>query len=184
MSAARFLILGVLRTKQPLHGYDIRRELEAWNAEQWAQVAYGSIYYALKKMADEGLVEVSGKDAPGRRPAKTEYRITERGETEFQLLLRDYWWNSKPVVDPFQMALTFMNFMPREELLAALHARIDRRNAEIKGLEYLTESPKSQNNPYKPRHVVHNLRLVKAYYEAEISWMNETIDKIERGELP
>ena len=29
-----------------MHGYDIRRELETWNAEQWAQVAYGSIYYA------------------------------------------------------------------------------------------------------------------------------------------
>ena len=188
MSASRLLILGVLRTcalqeKQSLHGYDIRRELETWKAEQWAQVAYGSIYYALKKMNNEGLVEVVSKDKSGGRPAKTEYRITERGESEFQLLLREYWWERKPVVDPFQVALTFMNFMPRDELLAALRARTDKLNGELKGLEYLTTGPQTQN-PYKPRHIAENLRLVKAYYEAEVNWIEQTIGKIERGELP
>ena len=183
MSAARFLILGVLQKEQPLHGYDIRRELEVWKAEQWSQVAYGSIYYALKKMNDEGLIEVASKDEAGGRPAKTEYRVTSRGETEFQLLLREYWWERKPVVDPFQAALTFMDFMPHEELLAALRSRTDKLNGELKGLKYLTEGPQTQN-PYTPRHIVQNLRLVKAYYEAELSWIEQTIDKIERGELP
>ncbi len=180
MSAARLLILGVLQIKQPLHGYDIRRELEAWNAEQWAQVAYGSIYYALNKMAEEELVEVVSKGAPGGRPAKTQYNITGRGEDEFQRLLREYWWNRKPVIDPFQVALTFMNFMPREELLAALRARADKLNGELKGLEYLTTGPQE----HKPRHIVENLRLVRAYYEAEVNWIEQTAGKIERGELP
>lgn len=184
MSASRLLILGVLQTcETPLHGYDIRRELEMWNAEQWAQVAYGSIYYALKKMADEGLVEVISKDDRGRAPAKTEYGITERGEVEFQRLLREYWWNRKPVIDPFQVALTFMNFMPREELLAALRVRTDKLNGDLKALEYLTAGPKTQN-PYTPRHIVENLRLVRSYYEAELAWIEQAIGKIERGELP
>ncbi|MDQ6604403.1 MAG: PadR family transcriptional regulator, partial [Chloroflexota bacterium] len=56
MSAARLLILGVLQLKSPAHGYEIRRELELWRAEQWAHIAYGSIYFALNKMAEEGLV--------------------------------------------------------------------------------------------------------------------------------
>ena len=34
MSATRLLILGVLRFKQPTHGYDVRRELESWQAER------------------------------------------------------------------------------------------------------------------------------------------------------
>ena len=183
MSAARLLILGVLQIKQPVHGYDIRRELETWNAEQWAQVAYGSIYYALNKMADEELVEVVSKGASGGRPAKTQYKITGRGEAEFQRLLREYWWNRKPVIDPFQVALTFMNFMPREELLAALRVRSDKLNADFKALEYLTEGPKTQN-PHTPRHIAENLRLVQGYYKAELAWIEQTIGKIERGELP
>ena len=184
MSASRLLILGVLQNcKVPLHGYDIRRELETWKADKWAQVAYGSIYYALKKMSDEGLVEVVSKDESGGRTAKTEYVITESGEFEFYRLLREYWWNRKPVIDPFQVALTFMDSMPRGELLAALDSRIDLLSAEIKGLEYMTEDVKTQN-PYTPRHIVQNLRLVKAYFEAEVTWIKETITEIERGELP
>jgi hypothetical protein len=50
MSATRLLILGVLRSKQPIHGYNVRRELESWQAERWAHIAYGSIYFALNKM--------------------------------------------------------------------------------------------------------------------------------------
>src|SRR5581483_1598119 len=76
MSATRLLILGVLRLKQPVHGYDVRRELEAWRAERWANIAYGSIYFALNKMAEEGLVEAVGTDQVGRRPARTQYKIT------------------------------------------------------------------------------------------------------------
>jgi DNA-binding PadR family transcriptional regulator len=58
MSATRLLILGVLLIKQPIHGYHMRRELETWSADKWANIAYGSIYSALNKMAEEGLVEV------------------------------------------------------------------------------------------------------------------------------
>ena len=183
MSAARLLILGVLRIKQPVHGYDIRRELEMWNAEQWAQIAYGSIYYALNKMAEGSLVEVVSKEPSASQSAKTQYKITERGEIEFQRLLREYWWNRKPVIDPFQVALTFMNSMPREELLAALRVRIDKVNADLKALEYLTTTPQTEN-PYTPRHILQNLRLVQEYYKAELTWIEQTIGKIERGELP
>ena len=65
MSATRLLILGALRFMQPAHGYSIRRELESWHAEDWANIAYGSIYFALNKMADEELLAVS-EDQSGR----------------------------------------------------------------------------------------------------------------------
>src|SRR5438105_12214683 len=123
MSAARLLILGVLQYKSPAHGYEIRRELESWHAEHWAHIAYGSIYFALNKMAEEGLVEVVDTDQVGKRPARTTYAITPGGEAEFQRLLREYWWEFKTVIDPCQGALAFTKEMPRDELLAALRHR-------------------------------------------------------------
>ncbi|OLB73567.1 MAG: hypothetical protein AUI14_25850 [Actinobacteria bacterium 13_2_20CM_2_71_6] len=33
------LILGVVRLFQPVHGYDVRRELLSWHADEWANVA-------------------------------------------------------------------------------------------------------------------------------------------------
>jgi DNA-binding PadR family transcriptional regulator len=124
MSATRLLILGVLaRAGQPIHGYEVRRALELWNAEQWANIAYGSIYFALNKMAEEGLIAPVSTDQVGNRPARTTYAIAERGRQEFERLLREYWWETKPVIDPFQVAITFMDRLPRDELLAALRHR-------------------------------------------------------------
>ena len=178
MSAARLLILGVLQFKSPAHGYEIRRELESWRAEQWAHIAYGSIYFALNKMAEEGLLETAGTDQVGKRPARTLYTITDVGEREFQRLLRDYWWDRKPFIDPFQVALTFMNKMPREELLRALRFRRDHLRA------FLDAFGPQALSPDMPRHIAENFRLAMAHEEVELRWTEEIIEKVERGELP
>ncbi len=181
MSAARLLILGVLQFKSPAHGYEIRRELESWHAEHWAHIAYGSIYFALNKMADEGLVAAVRTDQVGKRPARTLYTITDVGKEEFQRLLRDYWWDRKPFIDPFQVALTFMNQLPREELLLALRYRADRIRAFLNAFQLRTAHIYS---PDTPRHILENFRLAIAHEEAELRWTEEAIGKVERGELP
>lgn len=182
MSSARLLILGVLRIRQPTHGYDIRKELEVWRAEQWANIAYGSIYHALKKMTEEGLVEPVETGEDEKRPARTSYRITERGEGEFQRLLSEYWWEPKPAKDPFQVALTFMNAMPRDELLAALRHRADLLRADINLQEWATKLKTAP--PDTPRHVAENMRLAATHSDAQLRWTEEVIEKVERGELP
>lgn len=178
MSAARILILGVLHYQSPAHGYEIRRELESWRAEQWAHIAYGSIYFALNKMAEEGLVETVSTDQVGKRPARTLYTITDGGKAEFDRLLRDYWWDRKPFIDPFQVALTFMNRMPHDELLRALRFRRDHLRA------FLTAFGPRVISTEMPRHIAENFRLATAHEEVELRWIEEAIEKVERGELP
>ena len=72
------MILGLVRWMQPVHGYDVRRELLSWSADEWANVAPGSIYHALRKLAEEGLLEEVATEQVGARPARTTYRITPR----------------------------------------------------------------------------------------------------------
>ncbi len=181
MSASRLLILGILRRKQPAHGYEIRRELEKWGAESWANIAYGSIYHALNKMSEERLLKLVDKDRVNNRPARTTYAVTESGEQEFQRLLREYWWEYKPVVDPFQVALTFMNEMPRDELMAALRARASRYRSVLEEYEHGTQA---KSLAEVPRHIAENLRLAAAYCEIVAGWAEETVEKVGRGDLP
>jgi len=47
-TTTRLLVLGVVRLFQPVHGYEVRRELITWHASEWASVKPGSIYNALK----------------------------------------------------------------------------------------------------------------------------------------
>jgi DNA-binding PadR family transcriptional regulator len=181
MTPTRLMILGVLRSRQPTHGYEVRRELESWGAQDWANIAYGSIYHALSKMAEEGLLEPVDTGRVKGRPARTTYSVTERGEAEFQRLLREYWWEYKPVVDPFQMAIAFMDALPREELLTSLRSRVTLYRSAAERYEH---SIRLKAMAGAPRHVAENLHLAAAQCEAAARWAEQAIAKVERKELP
>jgi DNA-binding PadR family transcriptional regulator len=181
MSAIRLLILGVLHFKQPTYGYEVRRELESWRADRWANIAYGSIYHALKKMAEEGLIEPAGEEQVGNRPARIGYTITPDGEDTFKNLLREYWWDVKPVVDPFMVAVAFMPFMPKDEIIAALRTRMTAIEAMIEALEFQAKQPADE---HRPPHVPELLRLMAKRAAVEIDWAEGVIGKVETGDLP
>lgn len=183
MSSIRLLLLGVLLRRQPIHGYDVRRELEQWHADHWANIAYGSIYSALGKMAEEGLIEAINTDAGERQGARTEYVITDRGKVEFEQLLHEYWWQLKPTIDPFQIALTFMDQMPRAELLKALRHRADQLHSSILTLQHV-QTPQDTQDAVTPRHLAEGMRLMIAHMETEFRWIQEVLCKVERGDLP
>jgi len=179
MSSTRLLVLGVVRIFQPVHGYDVRRELLSWRVDQWANVAPGSIYNALKSMTRDALLEVVGTDQVGGRPERTTYRLTNEGENEFQALLREALWRVRQPVDPLMPALCFMPVLKREELIAALRNRIP----QIRGqLEHVDFAVAQLPNPGTPEHVKELYRLSAARVGAEIPWAEALIQRLEQGE--
>ena len=181
MSAIRTLLLGVLGKQGPKHGYVIRRELESWNAEQWANIAYGSIYFALKKMAEEDLIKVL-ETKEDEKPGRIFYEVTQAGIDQFMDLLRKQWWEMKPIIDPFQVALTFMNCMPKDELLLALEHKAAHLQASIKSMTHMI--PLRMADAEWPRHITENFRLATAHMEAELKWVEGALKKVKNDELP
>ena len=80
-------ILGLLK-EQPMHGYQLSRELGESLGGFW-RVSYGSLYPSLRRLEKEGAVESvpSDEERGGRR--KNVYRITEKGEKLFFELLQE-----------------------------------------------------------------------------------------------
>ncbi len=179
VSATRLMILGLLRMSGPLHGYDVRRELLSWGADDWANVQPGSIYHALRKMAEEGLLSEVVSDRPGARPARVTYEITGTGEDEFQTLLRAYWWRPEPAKDPFAAAFSFVPALPRQEAVAALRNRAKQLRSTSDGLHASLESAWIKRQ--KPTHVAWMFELWIARAEAEIAWCERVADRIESG---
>src|SRR5690349_2941636 len=139
-STTRLLVLGVVRLFQPVHGYDVRRELVSWHAEEWANTAPGSIYNALKSMTRDGLLEVVGTKQIGSRPERTTYKLTARGEQEFSELLRDTLWNVKMPIDPLLAAISMTPSIDRTELIAALDARTAQAKAAAQAEKWGTQA--------------------------------------------
>ncbi|HEY7176545.1 MAG TPA: PadR family transcriptional regulator [Micromonosporaceae bacterium] len=179
MSTTRMMILGLVRWMQPVHGYEVRRELLSWNADEWANVAPGSIYHALKKLAEEGMLTEVATEQVGTRPARTTYRVTPKGDAEFEELLRKYWWELQGPTDPFLAAMGFLPALPRDEAVAALRNRArmlrtaaDRLHASL-GSDWMRRS--------KPIHVGWMLERGIALMEAEIPWCERVAELVESG---
>lgn len=178
-SSTRLLVLGVVRIFQPVHGYDVRRELMSWHAEEWASVAPGSIYNALKSLTNEGLIEVVGTSQAGNRPERTSYRLTQRGDIEFRDLLRDTWWTVKMPLDPMVAAVSLMGFIARDEAVSALEARIAHITGAISHGEYAINAI---DDVETPSHVREMLRLINARMGSEIEWARAFIARLKGGE--
>ena len=178
MSATRMMILGLVQWMQPVHGYDVRRELLSWSADKWANVQPGSIYHALRKLAEEGLLRTVATEQVGARPARTTYEITDKGAAEFQSLLRGNWWNVSTPPDPFMAAFSFLPALPREETAAALRNRATQLRA---GVEQLQAAQKAEWADNKPLFVSWMWELTIDRSEAEILWCHRTADRIESG---
>jgi DNA-binding PadR family transcriptional regulator len=171
----------VVRIFQPVHGYDVRRELLSWHADDWASVAPGSVYHGLKKLADEGLLSEVATQRVGGRPARTTYEITSKGEAEFQDLLRRYWWEYRIAADPFTAAYAFLPALSRAEAVGALRNRARLLRLFIDGSEVrLAAEPNFADAP----HVAELFELQMAKARVEADWCDRLAARVEAGELP
>ena len=126
----RLFVLGLL-VQQPMAGYAIQVILQLSQTQQWARVLPGSVYHALKKLADEGFVVLQGTEQAGNR-SKAIYAITPEGKAGFRKLLKEAW--SVPVLHfPAELyaALSFLDDLSREEIVHAIDERMAALKSEL-----------------------------------------------------
>jgi DNA-binding PadR family transcriptional regulator len=202
MSSIRMLVLGVVRIFQPVHGYDVRRELLSWHADEWANVAPGSIYNAIKTLTREGALAVAGTDKAGARPERTSYQLTAAGDAELLRLLREHWREVKAPVDPLIPALAFLPMLPRAEVIEYLHERVAQIERIVGELRWAQKHMVAQPSPpkpaaselprkpdgrvefdddYKPEHVYETLGLMSARIGCELEWAHGLLERLEQG---
>lgn len=184
MSATRLLVLGTVRIFQPVHGYDVRRELLSWQMDGWSNLQPGSIYSALKTLAKDGLIAVANQDAVATGPERTSYVLTGEGENEFQMMLRSAWWQVEKPAEPLMPALAFMLFLPREEFQAALRARATQLLATLDQLRFLRGTIADGATGAEggiPEHVRENIDFLSARLKAELAWSKALAGRVARG---
>ena len=173
------MILGLVRWMQPVHGYDVKRELESWQADEWANIAPGSIYHALRTMAADGLLEEVATEQVGARPVRTTYRCTAKGDLEFGELLRRYWWTYAAPTDPFLAGFAFLLDLPAAEAVAALRNRARQLRSSVEAHRFVQATDFMRQT--KPSHVGWMFELLIDRMEAEIAWCERIATRMEGG---
>jgi DNA-binding PadR family transcriptional regulator len=168
MSTTRLLLLGVVRIFQPAYGYQLRRELLTWNVQDWANINPGSIYTGLRTLAKHGYLQELEQDG-AHRPGRTSYKLTTDGETEYFSLLRQMLWTVDGFhPDRMQAALSFLWSLRRDEVLAALEARIVQLEQRLKAEPFAERQ--IQEDPGTPNNVVEMFRISAARDNGELEW--------------
>ena len=178
--STRLVILGMLR-QRPLYGYELKQIIEEHMGD-WTNIAFGSVYFALGKLAEEGFVEQVAIEQEGRRPSRTVYQITEAGRTEFLRLLREVWRELERHYYTIDIGLAFMQALPVEEVKGYLQGRIAQLQSIV---QHITEHRAEQMaQPEVPATAAAVFDHGLAHFQAELDWTRDLLVKVEQGIYP
>jgi DNA-binding PadR family transcriptional regulator len=135
---ARLLILGVLH-RGDFHPYEIKRRLEAAMVECYIDVDVGTLYYAVRQLEKNKLIEAVAQERVARGGMRTIYRITEEGRAEFREGLHLQLATEGPVAQTLYGALLFLHLAEPAVVKDALAKRIARLGELIAKLKPIRE---------------------------------------------
>lgn len=124
----RTLCLSVLYT-QDASGYEIRKLCTEGQCSYFIEASFGSIYPALAKLEEDGLVTSRVEHQAGK-PSKKIYAITEAGRAEFRDALHE------PLGDdvfrsPFLLFARFAHLIDADLVRARIEERLAEMDREI-----------------------------------------------------
>ena len=99
--------------------------------------------------------------------------LTEEGEQEFGLLLRESWWTVVSPIEPLIPALCLMTMLPRDELVRALQARVGALAGRVDALAFTRASIRDGATGADgeiPEHVREIMDFMIARTRAELDW--------------
>lgn len=156
------LCLGVL-SRGDASGYEIKKQLEEGPFAHFHGAGFGSIYPALGKLLEEGLVRCTSV-AQDRRPAKKVYGLTPRGRLALVQALSE-----PPAPDAvrsdFLFILFFADLLPARQIEALLAERAEAYRAKAAQMEACGDQPMTAGQRF-----VHGLGLT--YYRTVADYID------------
>jgi DNA-binding PadR family transcriptional regulator len=165
-------ILGLLK-EQPMHGYQLSRELGDSLGGFW-RVSYGSLYPTLRRLEKSGAVE-SVVEGETRARRKTTYEITEKGEKLFFELLQETPHDNSTEDTKFRVRLAFFRYLPPETRIRLLERRRATLEDRLSTIKDSLRSTRERVDTYTLALMEHG----RSATESDIAWL-ETLIAAER----
>lgn len=168
-------VLGLLH-EAPLHGYELRKRLNALLGT-FRALSYGTLYPALKALLGAGLIRAVGPADPmpgalaGSKRARIVYELTADGKERFQSLVTQ----SGPAAwedETFDVHFAFFARTDAVTRLRILEGRRMRLQERLEGVRQSMARTRERLDSYTLELQRHGLESV----EREVRWLTELID--------
>jgi DNA-binding PadR family transcriptional regulator len=174
MNPTRLFVLGALAKHGPMYGHQLRRNARLDRADLWSDVRPGSLYSALHRLADEGLIEPLRTEQSGNLPARTVYAITAEGLRELKALRGEALTEVGLRPDPVDLALTMSGDLDEDTLRGYVGDRISALSAQAAQFDHEADRAWPERTVADELVAEHTrLRL-----QAELAWHQLVLDQI------
>jgi DNA-binding PadR family transcriptional regulator len=165
----RTICLGIL-TRGDATGYEIKNLFEDDGYQHFVEASFGSIYPALNRLTEEGMVSVRA-EAQEKRPDRKVYSITPAGRTALIASLL------KPLPEdrhrsPFVFAMLFSDLLPEGRVASMLDAYTRQVEAKLAQLNESNTRQKTSGEEFASG-------FGRAIYVAMLGFLKEHRDKYE-----
>lgn len=166
------LLLGFLR-RENMHGYRLNEFIER-DMAACSDLKKPTAYFLLDKMAKLGWISMR-ETREGNRPPRRVYRVTAKGEAEYQAMLRENLAAFIETKFPGDIGLAFADDLGASDVLPLLAERRAALAAKQTAINAVPEHAGS-------------LQLIvdhqKFHLEAELRWLDQVIAQFERKAKP
>jgi DNA-binding PadR family transcriptional regulator len=178
MNPTRLFVLGALSKRGPMHGHQLRRDARLDRAELWSQVKPGSLYGALHRLEDEGLIRPLRTERDGALPARTVYEITAEGTRELRALRDEAFTEFELKPDPVDLALAVSADLDREVLRGYVEDRIAVLSARKQQFDHQLDRRWPDQSTADDLIVAHAVMRI----QTEIAWHKKVLADIDKLE--
>src|SRR5512141_1892900 len=162
------LLLGFLRREQA-HGYRLNEFIER-EMTTCTDIKKPTPYFLLNKMAKQGWI-TRRETREGNRPPRRVYRLTAKGEAQYQKLLRENLGSFIPSKFPGDVGLAYADDLDPQEVLSLL---AERRIALAGDLEETRQAPEHAGSLQLL--IDHQI----LHLQAELNWLDEVMAKFRK----
>lgn len=164
----------------PLHPYRMQRLLKEWGKDQVINVGQrSSLYKTIKRLHDNGLINVRQTERDQAYPERTVYELTATGR---RLVLE---WIDEMLETPrnefpqFPAALSFAMLLGPDRARQALEQRAGSLRNTIGAIDIDLK----EHSRVVPRIALLETEYQRAVASAELSWVEQVVDDLRAGTL-
>jgi len=164
-----------------MHPYEMYQLLIARHEDRLVKVRPGTLYHAVGRLEDRGLVTATGTDRGGNRPERTTYTISAAGREAFTTWLQDMLAAPVNEYPAFPLAISEAYNLPAGVVVELLDRRLQ---ALEEHLGFLVSSEELLAKKGVERKYWIDVQFQLSTLRAEIAWIRSLQDQLRSGELP
>jgi len=158
-------ILGLLMDDN-LYGYEIKKKIVE-RLEDYVDIKFGSIYYAIKKAVENGWVKKASTEKESGNPERFVYEILPLGKKHYKKMLKQYFDKNLTHFD-IDIVLMFFHSLTEEQQIQFLEDRLILIAEKIESIDKKIVLEKAGENKESYLNV---LFYISFHLKAELSWL-------------